>query len=339
MHTPLHHLSPSALRTCFLVAFALAVIIPLPTARAGDHDHGHGHGHEEEEEDHHGHDEGGGGHHDHEETAPVELDVEAMKAFGVTVKTAGPGAIRVTLSLNGQLVPHEEKVAHVTPRYPGVVREVRKRIGDSVTKGEVIAVVESNQSLQPYELKSPLDGIVVARHATAGEFAAEGTAIFEVGNYEELFADLYLFSSDVGKARVGQAVSILVPGQPHPIEATVSFLSPVTDPLTQSRVVRVGVANPSGSLQPGMFVTADVVQEEVKVPVAVDASALRTSEGNTVVFADHDGRLEPRPVTVGRKGRDTVEIVKGLAAGERYAAGNTFVLQAELEKGEAEHEH
>lgn len=335
MHTPFRH--HRTLRTSFLVALALTVVIPLTTAQAEDH--GHGRGHEEEEEDQHGHKGEGGGHHDHEETAPVELDADAMQAFGVTIKTAGPGTVRVALALNGQLVPHEDKIAHVTPRYPGVIREVRKRIGDPVTKGEVVAVVESNQSLQPYDLKSPLDGIVVARHATAGEFAAEGTAIFEVGNYAELFADLYLFASDFGKARVGQAVTVHVPGQPRPLETTVSVLSPVTDPLTQSRILRVGVTNPSGSLQPGMFVTADVVQEEASVPITVDASALRTSEGRAVVFVEHDGRLEPRPVTVGRRGRDVVEVVKGLSAGDRYAAGNTFVLQAELEKGEAEHEH
>ena len=49
--------------------------------------------------------------------------------------------------------------------------------------------------------------------------------------------------------------------------------------------------------------------------------------------------FEARPVLTGRRDKDFVEVLKGLEAGERYAAGNTFVLQAELEKGEAAHEH
>lgn len=303
-------------------ALTLVALFSHTGLSADEHDHG------EERHDH-----------GHEEESAVRLDPESMEAFGVVIRTAGPRTMRLSLTLSGSLVPHEDRFAHVTPRYPGVIREVRKRLGDPVAAGEVVAVVESNESLQTYEVKAPLTGMVVKRHAIAGEFADEGEAIFEVANYSKLYADFYVFPPDTGKARVGQSVVIHVPGKPEPIEATISFLSPVTDSATQSRFVRAVLDNPDGILQPGMFVTGDLVLEEVPVPLAVGASALRTSEGKPVVFVEEDGRLEPRPVAVGRKGGEFIEITKGLSPGDRYAEGNTFILQAELEKGEAEHEH
>lgn len=343
-----------------LAALALFNLALLPLAPAyaeegakeeGGHDHESGHSHEaghaeeghggHEEAEGHGHDEKGHGHegegHGHDE-APA-FDATALTNFGVVIKSAGPGRVRRSIALTGKLVPHEDRVAHVTPRFPGIIREVRKRIGDPVAKGEVVAVVESNQTLQAYEVKSLLAGTVVRRHATAGEFVDDATEIFEVADYSVLFVDFYAFPADVGSIHTGQKLIVRFPGLPNPAETSISFLSPSTDPETQARFVRGVLPNPDGAFQVGMFVTGEVVVEDVTVPVAVDATAVRSKGGLSIVFVEHENRFEPRTVLAGRRDRDAVEVLGGLSAGERYASGNTFIVQAELEKGEAEHEH
>lgn len=350
MSAPVEKLAPLIHFLFRMLALALITALPLGSAFAHDHEEGEGaevlgacapgracasgrtsaHDHEERKKaEDHGHEAGG----------HVEFDPASMRELGVSIRTAGAGELKLVLPLNGKLVPHEDRVAHIIPRYPGILREVRKRLGDPVAAGEVVAVVENNQSLQPYEVRSLLAGAVVRRHATIGEFAGDTTDIFEVADYSELFADFYLFPAEFEKVQVGQKVVVRFPGQDRAVEATISFLSPVTDSATQSRFARAVIANPGGVYQPGMFVTGEVVLEEVPVRVAVQATALRMSEGKTVVFVAAREHLEPRPVSVGRRDRETVEILRGLSAGERYAAGNTFILQAELEKGEAEHEH
>ncbi len=324
--------------------------------RAEEHDHhGHGHGEEEhsankscsegtscggaspvraDEHDEHGHGKGHG-----EEEGHLELSPEIMKQFGIKVLEAGPAKLNVSFTLTGKLVPHEDRVAHVTPRYPGVVREVRKRLGDAVARGETVAVVENNQTLQPYEVKAQIPGTVVRRHATVGESVTDASTLFDVADYSELFADFYVFPDDYSKVRLGQRVIIRVQNQ-RASESAISFLSPVTDAETQSRFVRAVLPNAAADYQAGMFVTGDVVLEESEVGVSVENSALRTSEGKTVVFVEEEpGRFEARPVVTGRQDKDRAEILKGLAAGTKYAGGNTFILQADLEKGEAEHEH
>lgn len=269
----------------------------------------------------------------------IELSPEMLTQLGLKVATAGPAKLTVTLPLTGKLVPLEDRVAHVTPRFPGVIREVRKRLGDSVARGETIAVVESNQTLQPYEVKSQIPGMIVLRHATLGESVTDTSVLFDVADYGELFADLFVFPGDFSRVHLGQRVLIRFPDGSDTVSSSIAFLSPITDAETQSRFIRAVLPNPTARYQPGMYVTGDIVLEEAAVGTAVDAASLRTAAGKPVVFVEREpGQFVPRGVVLGRRDKDLVEILSGLRPGERYATGSTFILQAELEKGEAEHD-
>src|SRR5690606_33994633 len=110
-------------------------------------------------------------------------------AAGIVIEQANQVILNVSLKLDGKLVANEDRVAHLHARYPGVIREVRKKLGDSVEVGDVLATVESNQSLQPYQIKSLIKGVITGRHASIGEFVGDDTELFEVSDYSELWAD------------------------------------------------------------------------------------------------------------------------------------------------------
>ena len=88
-----------------------------------------------------------------------------------------------------------------------------------------------------------------------------------------------------------------------------------------------------------MFVNAELVTEEIQVPVAVSADAIQTLDDWTVVFGRYGEYLEARPLKLGRSDGKMVEVLKGLSAGEQYAAGNSFAIKAELGKSGASHDH
>ncbi len=120
-----------------IFAIALAAVLAVYTIRA---DAGGGmddHGHEEESKEH-------GGGEEHEEEV-VRLSREEMKEFGVEIRTAGPEKLRIYISLPGEVKTNADKLAHIVPRVSGVVRDVRKRLGDKVRRGEVMAVLESRE--------------------------------------------------------------------------------------------------------------------------------------------------------------------------------------------------
>jgi cobalt-zinc-cadmium efflux system membrane fusion protein len=101
----------------------------------------------------------------------------------------------------------------------------------------------------------------------------------------------------------------------------------------------VVLPNPDGRLRPGLFVTARLVLAKRDVAVAVRVGAIQTLENKTVVFVREGGdKIEARPVELGEADPKFVEIRAGLSAGERYAAENSFVVKAEMGKGEADHD-
>ena len=96
----------------------------------------------------HGHGHGDSHDHAHGNEAPVMSDAK-VAAAGIELEKAAPGVLRETLALNGMLQPNQEALVQITPRFPGVMREVRKRVGDTVTANEVLAASRATRASRP----------------------------------------------------------------------------------------------------------------------------------------------------------------------------------------------
>ncbi|WP_411727411.1 efflux RND transporter periplasmic adaptor subunit [Methyloglobulus sp.] len=75
----------------------------------------------------------------------VQLNAASLQSAGITIDTAGPARIESVLKLPGTIEFDQNRLAHVVPRVGGVVVEVRKKLGESVSQGEVLAVLESRE--------------------------------------------------------------------------------------------------------------------------------------------------------------------------------------------------
>ena len=303
-------------------------------AESGDHED-----HEEDAATHEEHDDDHEDHADEEEAAgPIRLTPEQVQAAAITVTAAGPATIRERLPLYGVIAPNAERVREITPRFPGVIRSVSKRPGDPVRQGETLATVESNESLQTYALPAPLSGVVTARSANPGEQTGE-RVLFTVADLSTVWVEVALFPRDRSRVRVGQSVRVRSGETGQAAEGKVVYVAPFGSPSNQTLSARVLLDNADGRWVPGLYVTVDVTLAESEVPVAVRNEALQILDERTVVFAEGPEGFQPLPVQTGRSDGEATEIVKGLKPGDRYVAGNSFILKAELGKGEAEHEH
>jgi len=312
-----------------------------PAAEGSEPDHQNEEDHEHEGEDGHDadehaeHDE-----HDEEEGAagPIRLTPAQMQAASITVSAAGPATIRERLPLYGVVTPNAERVRDITPRFPGVIRSVAKRVGDAVRQGEALATVESNESLQTYVLTAPLSGVVTARHANPGEQTGE-RALFTVADLSTVWVEVALFPRDRARVQTGQSVRARSSDTGAVADGKVVYIAPFGSASNQTLTARVLLDNADGLWAPGLYVTVEVTLAESQVPVAVRNEALQILDGRTVVFAEGPAGFEPLPVDTGRSDSEATEILAGLKAGDRYVAGNSFILKAELGKGEAEHDH
>ena len=86
------------------------------------------------------------------------------------------------------------------------------------------------------------------------------------------------------------------------------------------------------------IVRSEIPTDEAPADIVVAKSALQTIKGETIVFVRTEHGFEARKISVGRQDARLVEVREGLAAGERVATSNTFVLKAELGKAEAGHD-
>jgi cobalt-zinc-cadmium efflux system membrane fusion protein len=319
-----------------LLLLVTLLISPAYAFAADEHDHGHG-----DEKEHGGHgekDEHGHGD-EHEEAGPTQLSEEDLKRFGITLEDAKSGTIIDGVSVAGRIVPVDEKLAHVSPRFSGVIKEVRAKVGDSVKADTLLAVIQNNQNLQSFSLYPSIAGTVIKRHATLGETVREEDVIFIVADLSEVWAELAVYKQDVDKVSVGQKAIVSIASHMKPIEGEVIFFSPITEEKTQSRLARIRIKNPDPHFSPGAFVSGRIVTSKDEVPLVIESSAIQRIESKDTVFVREGETFQPRSVVLGRSDERGTEILSGLTLGERYAAGNTFVLKADLGKSEAEHEH
>ncbi len=107
------------------------------------HDEGkeeqHGHGHEDE----HGH--GGGKEEGEHAEGVIPLSAEQIAAAGIKVAAVGPGQLAREVSVPGKVVAAADRMAQIVPKVGGTVTEARKNLGDTVEKGEILALIESRE--------------------------------------------------------------------------------------------------------------------------------------------------------------------------------------------------
>ncbi|MFZ2277856.1 MAG: efflux RND transporter periplasmic adaptor subunit [Prosthecobacter sp.] len=272
----------------------------------------------------------------------VDLSAKQRENANLGIEEAGPAKIKTSLSVYGKVTANEESLAHVMPRFPGVVKAVKKRLGDVVQQGEVLGIVESNESLNVYDITSDLKGTIIQRDMTLGEFVNNDKMVFTVADMSTVWVDLNIFRQDFGLLRKGQQVEVHT-GDRHdteggqPIKTQIDYISPFGAEGTQTMLARATVPNAKGDLRPGLFVTAEIITGENDAPVTVKLSALQTLGNKTVVFVEEGNVFEAREVKLGVRDSERVDVVFGLKPGEKYVSANSFVVKAELGKGEAEH--
>lgn len=255
----------------------------------------------------------------------------AATTVGIVSATAGPGAIRDRLPLYGTVRPNAESVREVVARFPGTIERVAKATGDAVGKGELLATIESNDSLQSYAVRAPMAGTVTFREADPGEQAG-AEVLFTITDLSTVWIELSLFPADAARVGRGQRVTVASVDGRLRGEGRIDLVGALGQAASQTLTARVTLPNPDRQWTPGLFVNAEVELGEASVPVAVLATALQTLDGAPTIFVPVDGGYAPRNVAIGRGDGQQVEIVEGLAAGEAYVAAGSFVVKAELGK-------
>lgn len=197
----------------------------------------------------------------------------------------------------------------------------------------------SPENLRLYQIRSPIDGTVIMRHITKGEFIENKSTIYEVADLSTVWVDIGIYPKDLYRVREGQEVEITVPNENKQADARLIYVSPIVNDETITAKAIAELDNPVGAWRPGVFVNVDITTKNISLPLVIPQEALQSSEGKDFIFVVTPEGFEKRIVKRGSSDKENVEILSGLNPGEQYVANKTFLLKAELGKSSAEHEH
>ncbi len=275
----------------------------------------------------------------HADTPATRIEPAIAEASGVRVAVVTAGTIADSHEVQGLLTPIEGRVARVAARFPGPVRRLDANLGDRVERGQVLAIVESNLSLGPYPVRSPLGGVVTARNASVGDIADADAVLLEVSDLSRLWVDLHVFGRDARHLRAGAPVRVSRLDDEATQDTVLDRVLPGTATASQSTIARAVLDNADGQWRPGTAVRARVTVSQAPAERVVPATALQSMEGRDVVFVVEGDRYEARTVEVGQRDGERVEILSGVATGETVVVEQSYLVKADIEKSGASHEH
>ncbi len=262
---------------------------------------------------------------------------ELSRALGLETAIAGPAVLEQQVEVFGSIVANSDYSRSLHARFDGLVKEVHVTMGERVTEGQPLLVIESDESFRPYTLNAPISGLITRRNVNPGE-QSDGRLLLEIVDPSQVWAELAIFPLARSQVQVGAKVSITPVGGGEPVMGTIASFAPAVG-ADQSLKARVRLLNTEGRFAPGTFVGASINTGEIQVPLAVRREALQPFRDFTVVFARIGDEYEVRMLELGRQDADLIEVLGGLDTGTEYVTANSYIIKADVEKSGASHDH
>jgi len=244
------------------------------------------------------------------------------------------------------LIAHKHYEEVKNSPFPDVVRgasemldSAKKRLAFWDISEEQIAEVERTGNVRKtLILYSPFPGVVVSKAAFDGTKVMAGMELFRIADLSRVWVqgDVYEYELPWIKAGVPATVTLdYLPGKTY--RGTVTYVYPYLEGKTRTATVRVELSNPRMELKPDMYAHIELAPRVGGKSILIPSEAvIRSGIRNVVFVARGEGRFEPREITLGLEGEGgTVQVLKGLAAGDNVVVSSQFLLDSESSLKEA----
>lgn len=178
-------------------------------------------------------------------------------------------------------------------------------------------------------IRAPYDGVVSVRNVHTGHFVQPGTGSGGKPMFVVIRTEIVRIFVDVPEAdavliQPGSEARIRIPSlSAETFAGNVTRSSWMLDASTRTLKTEIDVENASGRLRPGMYAYADLKVAERPDVLALPFTALFTADGQTFCYViDAQSKVAKRPIAVGIRAGDDVEIVSGLTGDEQVIGVN-----------------
>jgi cobalt-zinc-cadmium efflux system membrane fusion protein len=218
------------------------------------------------------------------------------------------------------------------------VRAARATIGGF---GVEPPTTEADATSSTFPLRAPVPGQVIERAAVVGQMLDPSTPAFHIGDLSRLWLTVHAFERDAVRISTGVRARIAFPALPgQDFQGTVAMVGRQVERESRTVPVRIDVANAGLVLRPGMSATALLPVGGTGASIlSVPVAAVQRVRNEWCVFLPKDARtFEIRRIGRGRDLGGEIEVLSGLRAGERIVVDGAFLLKAQAEQGEADHD-
>jgi membrane fusion protein (multidrug efflux system) len=171
-------------------------------------------------------------------------------------------------------------------------------------------------------LRAPFDGVLGIRQVSLGTIVAPGDSIVRLQSVAPIYVDFTVPERYRGALAPGQALEAVVAAWPDDVfTGELLVVSPDVDVKSRTLKLRGQLSNADLRLQPGMFATVHLILSGEEPVLTLPRTAISFfAYGESVFIINEDGErltVQRQPVKVGRTRDNQVEILSGLAAGQR----------------------
>ena len=195
----------------------------------------------------------------------IRLSDKRIKDNQIQVLTAGRQTLKISKDVLGKIVPNANATLYVYPRYNDIIKLLSKHLGDKVKKGEILATIESDQTLQTYTIMAPFSGYIVKKNANPGEHVNNSDAIYQLADLSEVWLDLSIYRKNAALVKKGQTVLVYnESGTKHWYSSRISYISPFGVEHNQTMLARAVLPNDLNTMLwlPGIYVDAKIIIKE-----------------------------------------------------------------------------
>jgi RND family efflux transporter MFP subunit len=235
------------------------------------------------------------------------------------------------LALRGHSHAAGAEVAQVREYADRLVQASRDRLARwDMSEADIQELERRGKATDTITVRSPVNGVIVEKMAVQGMRVMAGQTLFRVVDLSTVWVEANVHEQDMAAIRIGQVATMTLDAYPgESFTGRAAYIHTAVDEATRTLKVRFQFANGRGRLRPGMYANLDL-RGASSTGLTVPADAVLDSGGQRVVFvAQGDGYFTPRPVKIGRRLGDAIEVVDGLKEGEQVATGATFFLDSE----------
>jgi Cu(I)/Ag(I) efflux system membrane fusion protein len=217
----------------------------------------------------------------------------------------------------------------------GLALDARRRLELlGVADTEIDALAARGKVSDSVPIRSSADGFVTARNVVPGAAVQPGATLFEVASLSRVWVLAEVFEQDAARLRIGQKASLELAAFPgERFAGRVQFIYPTVTAASHTLRVRLEFANRPGpggvKLRPGMYGNVALELPSASGLVIPAEALVDTGEHQYVFVAKEAGRFEPRPVHVGGRAGERVQISQGLVEGEVVVTNGNFLIDSE----------